>query len=634
MPIAKIQLPDGRIAKFEVAEGTTPEQVTEFAEQQFSSAPRAAPSSIADLGKAREQGSAVAQNVRNLVAGAVRGAGSIGATILAPADIAKDARAGKGLSLESNRERRAAMDAGLQTMGAQPDSLLYQGGKLGAEIAGTAGAGGLLAKGVKTVAPGLAAAAPKLTGAIASSGFRTGAPAATTLAGKVGDLGVRAIGGGITGGAAAGLVNPEDAATGAVIGAALPPVVSAIGNATRYVGRAAQAVVQPFTDRGQEALAGNIVRRFADGGPTAMNAAELVPGSVPTLAEATGNAGIATLQRGARDINPNAFVERERLNAAARNAAFDGAAGDASQLEFYKASRSQAGNELYGNALNRDPEPLTPYLKGQITQLLKRPSIDEASRLAQKLARERGEKPAPMGSLRALQDVKTALGDKIAEATQAGKGGQVKALKATQNKLVDVMEKLSPDYAEANATYAAMSQPVNAMEALQGLKLTDAQGNVTLAKVKNAIEGLEKLRSAPGVNPAKSITDEQLGVLRALHEDLLRQSNLGAGRSIGSNTFQNIATDNILSTMLPGKLGAAVTGKVGGVLGQVGRLAYSGPNEAIRNRLADMMLQPQLAQNALNPAPQQVGRLGSGFNALVDYTGPTVFRSAPVIAAQ
>lgn len=36
MPIAKVQLPDGRIAKFEVPEGTTPEQVTAFAESNFS----------------------------------------------------------------------------------------------------------------------------------------------------------------------------------------------------------------------------------------------------------------------------------------------------------------------------------------------------------------------------------------------------------------------------------------------------------------------------------------------------------------------------------------------------------------------------------------------------------------------
>jgi hypothetical protein len=34
MPIAKIQLPDGRIARFEVSEGTTPDQVLEFANKQ------------------------------------------------------------------------------------------------------------------------------------------------------------------------------------------------------------------------------------------------------------------------------------------------------------------------------------------------------------------------------------------------------------------------------------------------------------------------------------------------------------------------------------------------------------------------------------------------------------------------
>ena len=35
MPIAKIQLQDGRIAKFEVPEGTTPEEVINFAQNQY-----------------------------------------------------------------------------------------------------------------------------------------------------------------------------------------------------------------------------------------------------------------------------------------------------------------------------------------------------------------------------------------------------------------------------------------------------------------------------------------------------------------------------------------------------------------------------------------------------------------------
>nr|MCW1958313.1 hypothetical protein [Mycobacterium sp.] len=89
----------------------------------------------------------VLQQVGNAAAGLVRGAGSIGATLLAPIDIASDALAGRGLTLQSNRERRASMDAALETMGAQPDSLAYQGGKLVSEIAGTAGVGGVAAKG-------------------------------------------------------------------------------------------------------------------------------------------------------------------------------------------------------------------------------------------------------------------------------------------------------------------------------------------------------------------------------------------------------------------------------------------------------------------------------------------------------
>ena len=174
-----------------------------------------------------------------------------------------------------------------------------------------------------------------------------------------------------------------------------------------------------------------------------------------------------------------------------------------------------------------------------------------------------------------------------------------------------------------------MSQPVNAMETLQGLKLTDAQGNITLAKVKNAMEGLERARNTPGVHSAKSIDDTQMQALEAIHADLLRQSTMGAGRSVGSNTFQNIATNNILSSLLPGKLGEIAGGKVGGVLGQVGKLAYSGPNESIRNKLLEMALQPELAAGAFaSGGPRIPGR----FNALLEASAPTLYRAAPALA--
>ena len=112
------------------------------------------------------------------LAGAVRGAGSIGATLLAPVDIASDALAGKGFSLESNRQRRADMDAALSTLGADTDSLAFKGGKLAGEIAGTAGAGGAVAnvagRGIGAVAPSLLPKAQPLLAAIQSGGMTAG----------------------------------------------------------------------------------------------------------------------------------------------------------------------------------------------------------------------------------------------------------------------------------------------------------------------------------------------------------------------------------------------------------------------------------------------------------------------------
>ena len=62
----------------------------------------------------------------NIAAGGVRGAGSIGATMLTPYDLLAGNTSSWG-----NPERRSAMDAGLQELGADPTSLAYKTGKLG-----------------------------------------------------------------------------------------------------------------------------------------------------------------------------------------------------------------------------------------------------------------------------------------------------------------------------------------------------------------------------------------------------------------------------------------------------------------------------------------------------------------------
>ena len=168
------------------------------------------------------------QQVGNAGAGLVRGAGSIGATLLAPIDMANDAIDGKGLSLDSNRQRRADMDAALSTMGADTNSLAYKGGKLGGEIAGTAGAGGLMANGLSKI-PALAQAAPSLINAVRTGGFGAGGLAA------------RSAGGAINGAVTAGMVDPENMGPGALIGGALPGAAQIVGKAGEYASDALQS---------------------------------------------------------------------------------------------------------------------------------------------------------------------------------------------------------------------------------------------------------------------------------------------------------------------------------------------------------------------------------------------------------
>ncbi len=188
---------------------------------------------------------------RNAVGGAIRGAGSIGSTILTGADYANNAindlsptlaRAlripdkvdmgtDKNVSsllpgakpVSRDAQRRIDMDEALKSiLGADPKSLPYQGFKLGGEIAGTAGAGSLVANGARAVG----ASAP-LVNAIATGGFGGG-----------GGMATRMLGGAINGGATAGLADPENAGAGALIGSLLPGAAKLAGSAGNAISEA------------------------------------------------------------------------------------------------------------------------------------------------------------------------------------------------------------------------------------------------------------------------------------------------------------------------------------------------------------------------------------------------------------
>lgn len=172
----------------------------------------------------------VLDTLRNAGMGALKGATDIGATLLRPVDAALNAT---GMTDMTNAQRRASLGQFFQE-NSDPESLAFQGGALGSQIAGTAGMGGLLAKGLKAI-PVVANAAPKLVNAIESGGFNIGSPAAKTFTGKVADMATRMAGGAITGAATAGVINPSDTGTGALIGGAIPVVAKAAGEAGKAI---------------------------------------------------------------------------------------------------------------------------------------------------------------------------------------------------------------------------------------------------------------------------------------------------------------------------------------------------------------------------------------------------------------
>lgn len=176
-------------------------------------------------------GKELGQNLNNILQGAAVGAGDIGATLLAPIDIVRDAVSGKGVSLDTWRRRRAATENAVkEEFGANPDSTAFQGGRLGSHILGTAGMGGALAGAARSL-PGATNIAP-LIESIGSGGFRAGG-----MQGLSG-LATRAAGGAITGGASVGLVNPEDAGLGALVGGAIPGATTVVGSTARGLGQA------------------------------------------------------------------------------------------------------------------------------------------------------------------------------------------------------------------------------------------------------------------------------------------------------------------------------------------------------------------------------------------------------------
>lgn len=396
--------------------------------------------------------SSIKQNIGNIAAGAFRGAGSIGATLLTPIDAA--ARAiGVQNDFIGRTDRRAQMDGALQGLGAEPDSYTFKGGKILGEVAGTAGAGGVLANGVRGLAGtnALRGLEPIISGVakgLETGGFRVGELAGTGL-GAVTRVGA----GAATGGLAAGLANPEDAGMGALIGGALPGAVKVAGEAGKLTSRAvsgfAKNALGMTTGAGAETF-GTAYRAGKEGGTSFLD-------------NMRGNVPMTDVLDGAKDALSKMRIERGNQY---RSGMVD-IAKDKSVIDFAPIDSAVNSLKTMGS------------FKGQVINKNAAGTVDEITGI---VSQWKGLNPAEYHTPEGLDALKKSIGD-VRDATQFGTPGR-KAADTAYNSVKAQIDLQAPTYAKVMKDY---SQASNA--------LTEIEKALSLGNKASADTSMRKLQS-------------------------------------------------------------------------------------------------------------------------------------------
>lgn len=521
-------------------------------------------------------------------------------------------------------------------------------------------------------------------------------PGANTLAGAA------AIGAGTGALMTPGTIG-ERAAAGALGGIGNVGGVVA-GRAISGAGQGVKALVEPFTKGGREKIAARTVQRFAGDAATAAqaadNAAQFVPGSLPTLAEATGDPGLAQLQRGLMASDPQtaaALANRETANRAARAGVLSGIGKDDAAMEAAIQARKAATNPLYSAVAKSDQladpsrvvslidrmqkaNPANKALMGPLNEIRESlfESYPEAQRGADawkalndalsgrnfsapgsldiKAARtvldrvRKGNLSADeaLQELRGIKPKNKAFAGAIDYAKQTLKTpnyvirqnpqqlmsavDNVKALLGKQENafvkrelttvkksLEHQLSKAVPEYGQASKTFASMSAPINQMQI--GRQLYDKLGPALndfgamgetpamfARELRNADQLVKNATGMRSMSLEKILTPQQLTAIQGVGKDLARAQNISAGRGVGSNTAQNLSSQNLLRRTL-GPLGMPESWMEGTVLpalmgpARLAQFAYNAmPEQKIQQLLADAVLDPKLAAKLLKTA--------------------------------
>jgi hypothetical protein len=425
--------------------------------------------------------------------------------------------------------------------------------------------------------------------------------------------------------------------------------------ATKVIGagyRAGKAAIEPFYEAGKQRIIGRALNTAAgQEAPTVANRLAgqnvIVPGSLPTVGQAAENPGVAALERAATANTPsvtNAVADRLAAQNSARVNVLQDLAGSGGARDFAAANRDATANQLYtaarANGIN--PAALTPEAQANMAAMQARiPAnvLADANQLAQIQGMPKDNSTAVAG----LHYVKQALDDAIASAKASGNATRARALTGLQQDFLGGLDNLSPDYAAARGTYAAMSRPVNQMDVAQELlnrSVNPLTGTLQPAAYARALsdQAAQRATGFQGATLANTLEPEQLNTLQAILKDVQRATAANnVGRGVGSDTVQKLAYTNVLDQAgVPTFLRELAPAQVGGnLLARGADVVYGRQNRELGNRLAELMLNPEGASQAMSTAARAdapnalLNRLAPYLLSLQSSATPAVALSMP-----
>lgn len=368
----------------------------------------------------------------------------------------------------------------------------------------------------------------------------------------------------------------------------------------RYAGRGVGAVYNALDPKSTAYLTAVEGR-----GPEVLNALrnaqELVPGSLPTAAQAASPVGatrFAAMGESAARTTPTPYFERAEAQKAAQLGAVRQVGGTPADLAAAEATRKSTASKLFGIA-----DEVLVKADDTFNTLLNRPSMDKVIARASELAAEKGQ-PFQIGQNRPTQVVpssivdeagrplgqtvipgevarypgsslhamKMAFDDLIKNPERFGIGSaEAAAINKTRGQFLQWAESKAPDYKVARETFAAQSKPINQMQVGQFLegKLTPALGEET-ARLR-AAGFATAMENAPGTikratgqsrfeQLSEVLTPEQLKIVENVRADLARAKATeaqaaaarGAGPDVnlmGTEVMGNIRSPNFINNV-------------------------------------------------------------------------------------